>query len=86
MSGPVWLAKGSDPFPQRGFLRLVNRLLARMQRPRSIESAVVTVLRLGDQGDETVLFEPLDSLVQARSRAVSIAQEIESGHFRAAPL
>ena len=85
VSGPVWLAKESDPFPQRGLLRLVNRLLARVQRPQSFESAAVTVVRVGAQGEDTVLFEPLDTLAEALNRAASIAQEIESGQFGSGP-
>lgn len=77
--GPTFLAFG-DSLRQGPILRLVNRLLVRVQPPaRRVDGHMLLVTRVDD--DEQVLIEDCESLGAGRERALEVAHQIRSGTF-----
>ncbi|GAB7006955.1 hypothetical protein JCM18899A_44280 [Nocardioides sp. AN3] len=77
--GPTVLAYG-DSIRQGPILRLVNRLLVRVQpAARRVDGHMLLVTRVDD--DEQVLIEDCASLGAGRDRAHEVAQQIRSGTF-----
>lgn len=77
VAGPAFIA-GDDPLAQGPMLRRVNRLLARVQRPKRVSGTALLVI---GPGDEVVRFEDVKDLERGRGRALSIAAEITAGTF-----
>ncbi|MGH8893222.1 MAG: hypothetical protein ACRDWY_07940 [Actinomycetes bacterium] len=61
-------------------LQLVNRALAKVQRPHHFEAAMVTVTRVHDR--EVVVQEEAPTTAEAFQRAEAIVSQIEAGTFR----
>lgn len=77
--GPTFLAVG-DSLRQGPILRVVNRLLVRVQpSARRVDGNMLLVTRVDD--DEQVLIEDCESLAAGRARALEVAQRIRSGTF-----
>lgn len=62
-------------------LRLVNRLLTRVQQPQPTQSVMVTVIRLSDDEEEVALADEAASMADARRKVSSMVEEVEAGTF-----
>ena len=79
MAGPIFIGRDSDSSEGGRVLRLVNRLLTRVQQPRSIQSVMVTVIRLSGDEEEVVFVDETASMADARRRMLSMAEDIKAG-------
>lgn len=81
MAGPIFIGPESDPFKGGRALRVVNRLLARVQQPRPIQSVIVTAIRMSGDEEEVVFTDEATSMTDGRRKVLSMAEEIEAGTF-----
>ena len=81
MAGPIFIGRESEPLTGGRVLRLVNRLLTRVQQPQPTQSVMVTVIRLSGDEEEVALADEAASMADARRKVSSTVEEIEAGTF-----
>jgi hypothetical protein len=83
VSGPVFLDASGGGRLVRGFVRLVNKGLVRVQHPRDAAGASLEVSRVDSAREETVLdeWDWDDDWEAGRRRAEDVVRQIRAGTF-----